>query len=267
MTKHTYTTRELMGIRVADEKKPDRKVGKVHAVIFHPNKRKVIGFTVKRPDVALMFHRRDIFVALDAFKVHEGHILISDESQSTGRAACKRLGVVWEECIIWQGLPLLTEAGDPLGYVGDIRFDAADGSVIALTVDRGKSAEVLLGVTEISADSILGFKLGVGDRLCVVEGDEELRGAIIVAPEALALQSEGGVAEKAGAGYAVAADKMGKAVDKVKPVASATAHKAGEAVNEGAYKVGVQLSKTKGMFSSFKEEYRKARYDEEEKHD
>ena len=36
-------------------------------------------------------------------------------------------------------------------------------------------------------------------------------------------------------------------------------HVAGEAINEGAYAVGKQVAASKGMFSSFKEEYDKAR--------
>ena len=49
----------------------------------------------------------------------------------------------------------------------------------------------------------------------------------------------------------------------MKPAAAEAAHKAGEAMNDGAYKLGVQLSKTKGMFSNFKEEYRRARNGED----
>lgn len=49
-----------------------------------------------------------------------------------------------------------------------------------------------------------------------------------------------------------------KQKDKVKPKAEEAAQKAEELVNKGAYNLGVQLSKTRGMFSNFKDEYKKA---------
>ena len=166
---------------------------------------------------------------------------------------------------MWQGLPLMTEAGDRCGFVGDVRFASADGAVKVVSVDRGKTADILLGYTDIPASLVKGFKLGVGDRLNNEDGED--RGAIIVSPEVLAMAPEGGLAEKAGSASAVVNDKASRAAAnvsaKVKPAAAEAAHKAGEAMNDGAYKLGVQLSKTKGMFSNFKEEYRRARNGED----
>ena len=168
---------------------------------------------------------------------------------------------------MWQGLPLMTEAGDRCGFVGDVRFASADGAVKVVSVDRGKTADILLGYTDIPASLVKGFKLGVGDRLNNEDGEDFLRGAIIVSPEVLDMAPEGGLAEKAGSASAVVNDKASRAAAnvsaKVKPAAAEAAHKAGEAMNDGAYKLGVQLSKTKGMFSNFKEEYRRARNGED----
>ena len=47
-------------------------------------------------------------------------------------------------------------------------------------------------------------------------------------------------------------------VAKAAPRAKKVAEKTGEAVNEGAFVVGRQLGRTKGMFSAFKEEFDKA---------
>lgn len=266
MKKSEYLISELRGVPVYEpgkKGKAPKRVGKVHHFVFHPKARRVVGFTVKRPDIALMAHRSDLFVALDGFEIEDGHILIDQKSFSVGKAACKHLGVSWDECIMWQGLPLMTEAGDRCGFVGDVRFASADGAVQVVSVDRGKTADILLGYTDIPASLVKGFKLGVGDRLNNEDGEDFLRGAIIVSPEVLAMAPEGGLAEKAGSASAVVNDKATKAVNKVKPAASQAAHKAGEAVNDGAYKLGVQLSKTKGMFSNFKEEYRRARNGED----
>ena len=82
-----HTTQQLMGVRVEHAKKPGKRLGRVRHFIFHPTKRKIVGFAVKRPDAALMFHRSDIFVALDGYSVVDGVVMINDDSQSTGRAA------------------------------------------------------------------------------------------------------------------------------------------------------------------------------------
>lgn len=263
---NVYTTRELMGVRVEHAKKPGKRVGRVRHFIFHPHELKIVGFAVKRPDAAFMFHRSDVFVALDGYHVVDGIIMIDDDSASTGRAACKRLGVSWDDCVIWQGLPLMTAGEQRLGYVGDVSFDAETGEVISLKVDKGASVDFLLGESELPASLIEGFKIGIGDNLSKVSEDDFFRGAIVVSPAALSLERSGGVAEKAGAGAAVAAHKVGQAKAKasekvnetVKPKVDEVAQKAGDAVNKGAYNLGVQLSKTRGMFSSFKEEYKKA---------
>lgn len=152
----------------------------------------------------------------------------------------------------------MTENEERLGYVGSVSFDAETGDVISLQVDKGASVEFLLGRSELPACLIEGFKIGIGDNLSKASEDEIFRGAIVVSPEALKLEREGGVAEKAGAGAAVAAHKVSQAKDKVKPKAEEAAQKAEELVNKGAYNLGVQLSKTRGMFSNFKDEYKKA---------
>ena len=157
MKKSEYLISELLGVPVYEpgkKGKPSKRVGKVRHFVFHPKARRVVGFTVKRPDIALMAHRSDLFVALDGFEIEEGHILIDPKSSSVGKAACKHLGISWDECIMWQGLPLMTEAGDRCGFVGDVRFASADGAVKVVSVDRGKTADILLGYTDIPASLV-----------------------------------------------------------------------------------------------------------------
>lgn len=261
--KEVFTTKELSGVSVALAQKPQKVVGKVHSFIFHPTQCRVVGFTVKRPDVALMFHRGEIFVALDAFTIKDGILIVSDERQATDKAACKRLGIDWDSCIIWQGLPLLTAKGKRIGYVGDVSFFLETGEVISLKVDRGKSAELLIGVTELPAEVIKGFTFGAGDALNTLADDQEIKGGIVVFDEALSYSAEGGVAERMGSASAVGMHKVSQAIDKTKPVRQEAAKKTSDAVNRGAFALGHKLSETKGMFSNFKKEYKKARYEED----
>lgn len=290
MLKSEYLVSELRGVAVMELDKhgaPTKRIGKVHHFVFHPRARRVVGFTVKRPDIALMAHRSDVFVAIDRFDIVNGRIVIQPGKDSMGKPACKRLGVNWDDCVMWQGILLMTEAGTRCGYVGDVRFATESGEVQTVFLDRGKTADLLLGFTELPANLIRGFKLGVGDKLNGEDEDGEdfLRGAIIVDDEVLTMESEGGLAEKAGAASAVAANKASQAVEAAKPVVAETAQKAGAvasaaaskaseaasvaaskaevAVNDGAFKLGQQLGKTRGMFSSFKEEYRRALNGEE----
>lgn len=262
------TTSTLRGVKVYSTDKPDKAIGKVHQFIFHPHKRRVVGFTVKRPDVALMFHRSELFVAFDSFTITDGLVYVEPGRATTGQAACKRLGLSWDDCIIWEGLALLTEEGECVGHVGEVTFSLDTGDVCSLRVDRGASNKALLGVIDLDPSLVKGFQLGVGDSLSTVaETDDEhdTRGALIVKPEALDAEQVGGLAEKAGTGYAKAAhqvkmgaDKAREGIDKARPVAMEAASKTSDAVNKGAYKVGEQLGKTRGMFSNFKKAYHEA---------
>ena len=45
-----------------------KKMGRVRACVFHPKQKRCVGLLVKRPDVALLFHRPNMFVAVDGTK-------------------------------------------------------------------------------------------------------------------------------------------------------------------------------------------------------
>ena len=130
------STRKLVDKKVFGGKDHAKHLGKVKAFIFHPQEKRCVGFVVKRPDVALMFHREDLFVAFDAFTVEDdGDIYVSQKTGATGDAACKRLGVDWNTCLVWRGLPVVTEAGETIGIVGDVLYDGLTGDVRSMKVD------------------------------------------------------------------------------------------------------------------------------------
>ncbi len=293
MSDKTYSVNELCGRAVYDCARNGKRIGKLHTCIFHPTRRLVVGFTVKRPDVAWMFRRSELFVAFDAFQVDGKKVLVQDNEAATGKAACKRLGISWDDCIIWQGLPLVTEDEASLGYVGDVVFDSETGAVVSLSVDQGASRNALLGMSHLKASQIKGFKFGVGENLNSAEEGEFVQGALIVSDDALDVLKEGGLAEKAGEASAVAAFKAGRVATAAKPKIDEAAHKAKEAaaaakenatnaagqaasawherpdgeemtkrasdaLEGGALKLGKQMGKARGMFSGFKENYKQA---------
>lgn len=264
MSKKVITTDELAGVRVVGGKKGTRRIGKVRRFVFHPQEKRLVGFMVKRPDVLWMFRRKDLFVAVDGYDIVDGRLMVKREPAATDyRATCKTLGVKWDDCVLWLGLPVITEKGDTLGVVGSVTFDGQTGAVASLITDSGAAANALLGKREIPANLVKGFRRGVGAALSqtgaeAYQTDDVVRGAIMVANEAKKLEVEGGLAEKAGEATAVVADKAQTAIDKAKPVVSNAAKATGEAVNKGAYATGKQIAATKGMFSGFKSEYQKA---------
>lgn len=264
MASKLITTDELMGARVIGGKNGTRHIGKVRRFVFHPKEKRVVGFVVKRPDLLWMFRRKDMFVSINGYDIVDGRVVVRPDVSATDRGACKALGVDWDSCILWSGLPVMVESGDSLGFVGTITFNKLTGAIESMTTDSGATTNALLGKREIPAEMIKGFHRGMGVALSNAgdEGqqtEEVVLGAILVADEAQNIVVEGGLAEKAGEATAVVVDKAQTAVDKVKPVVSEAAKKTGEAVNKGAYATGKQIAATKGMFSGFKDEYSKAR--------
>ena len=264
------TTKKLAGMRVVGGKKR-KKIGKVSRFVFHPSERRCIGFLVKRPDAALMFHRKDLFVALNGFDIEEGEIVVHDDSEATEKGAIKALGIDWDATVIWVGMPVMTKAGEFLGFVDVVTFDCNTGLVESLTTENGAANVAILGKRTIPGSYVKGFKRGVGMALVSAESyngedpsDASEFGAILVADEAADLSANGGVAAAAGKATAVVTNKAKKQVRRVQPTAQKAAKRAGEAVDAGTFAVGKQLGRASGMFAAFKEEYDKAVHGDDE---
>lgn len=263
MASKLITTKELTGMRVIGGKKGNKRIGKIRRFVFHPKEKRVIGFVVKRPDLLWMFHRSDQFVPIDGYDLVDGRVVLRPDAATSGKAACKAMGLSWDDCVIWVGLPVMTESGSSFGYVGDVTFNRLTGAVESFETDSGAASNALLGKRSIPTDMIRGFKRGMGAAVAPmgaegVETSEVQLGAMLVADEVAQLDSEGGVAEAAGQATAVAMDKVQSTVDKAKPAVSKATAAAGEAVNKGAYATGRQISRSKNMFKDFKSEYDKA---------
>ena len=263
-SKKLVSTGDYVGVRVVEAgKKNDKRVGKVYRFVFHPTEKRVVGFLVKRPDLLLMFHRKDSFVALDGFHIEDGRVMINDDKEATGNAAVKRLGLDWDNCVLWIGMPVVTKSGAQLGYVGNVAFDIKTGVVDSFDVDTGAMNDAIVGKITIPAAMVRGFKRGVGTALAEVDehgqGDETAElGAILVDDAAADIQAVGGAAEAAGEAVAVASDKAHKAVETAKPKVQEASRAAGEAVEKGVHATGKQLGKSKKMFADFKDEFDKA---------
>lgn len=249
------TTKRLFGLRVVGGPKRKR-IGKVRRFVFHPTERRCIGILVKRPDAALMFHRKDLFVALNGFDIEHDEVVVRDSSEAAERGAIRALGVNWDACVIWVGMPVVTESGDELGFVDVVTFDRETGAVESFTTEDGTANKAILGTRVIPSKYVRGFKRN--------QGDSENPGAILVADGVLDLAAQGGAAAAAGKATAVVTNKAKAAVNTAKPAAQKAAAATGKAIDKGAYAAGKQLGKASGMFAAFKEEYRKAAHGEDD---
>ena len=99
--KTMVTSRDMCKMRVFGGKRRTKRIGKVKSCVFHPSEKRCVGFMVKRPDLLWMFHRKDLFVALDGFDLIDGRIVVKDEGDMTGPAACRRMGIDWDHTKIF----------------------------------------------------------------------------------------------------------------------------------------------------------------------
>lgn len=206
--KAAYTKRKPK--KKGDEGDVIKKVGKIHLTVFAPGGRRVVGFMVKRPDIALMVARPDVFVAYDSLTPYDRGYLIDGEA-ATDQAARDRLHLDWDRCIMWNGMDAMTQGGRKLGYVGDVDFDERTGKVIAFEIGDGGAAVKLVGSLVVPVEMMVGYE----------------RGFLKLKDEAADLELSGGLAAAAG-----------EASARAKQNAHETGVAANAAVQKGAFALG-----------------------------
>ena len=198
------------------------RLGKVHMAVFSPSGREVVGFMVTRPDIVGMVKRPDAFIAFDSFRILEDGALFVGRDDGLDDAARERLSLDWDSCVMWEGMDAKTVGGKKLGYVSNAEFDAKTGAVSKFFVGDGGVARAIVGSLEIPATMVRGYS----------------KGYMVVDDAAADLELDGGVAAKAGEGYAKAKVKGAEAAHKAGKAA-------GEAVDKGSFAFGRMLGKAK----------------------
>jgi sporulation protein YlmC with PRC-barrel domain len=205
------------------------------------------GYIIARPDILFMFKRRDRFLAWDAFRVLDGRVVATVDRDSWDEPACKRLGVDWDECLVLEGMLLVTSDGEKVGTIDSIEYDERTGKTVALEVTDGAAARALLGVSKIPRKLIIGYR----------------DGRVVAKRAASEIKTEGGLAAKAGEQTAVATQMIKEKTEQARKTARAVSKQAGktagQALDAGSRALGKQLRRTKGMFKGFRDEYKKAR--------
>jgi sporulation protein YlmC with PRC-barrel domain len=206
-----------------------------------------VGYLIARPDLFFMVKRKDRFLAWDAFRVLDGRVVATIDRDSWDEPACKRLGVIWDECLILEGMLLVTSDGEKVGTIDSVEYNERSGTVVALEVTDGAAARALIGVSKIPRELIIGYQ----------------NGRVVAKRAASEVKVEGGLAAKAGEQTAIATQAIKEKTASARKTASDAGKKAGkvadQALETGSRALGKQLRRTKGMFKGFKDEYRKGR--------
>lgn len=215
-------------VYVRNSKGDPKRFGRVRATVFHPTELRAIGFVIKRPDALLMVKRKERFAAIDRIESVEGGVCVVDAADSWDAEACKRLGVDYDSCVIWEYMPVRTEPGQEIGLVGNVVYDEHDYAVEHIDIASGSANRLLLGSSLIPRAKIIGYR----------------DGAIVVKDEEADLEETGGAAAKAGVAWA-----------KTKHAAAQGTKKAGDAINDGAYKAGEAIGIVRDKASRAAEEH------------
>ncbi|MGN0287477.1 MAG: PRC-barrel domain containing protein [Atopobiaceae bacterium] len=208
-----------------------QKIGIIHLTVCSPNGRQVVGFMVRRPDIAGMVKQKDVFLARDSFAVCDYGLVATRGDDSYDDQARERLQLDWEKCIIWAGMDAKTTNGRELGWVNDFSFDAKSGNIKTFYVGDGGMASSLVGFVEVPVSMLRGYQ----------------KGFMLLDPEAAKLQLDGGFAAKAGQDYARAKIEGKKAGHKA-------AKAADNVVQKGAYGLGKLIGKAKRSIEAAQEE-------------
>lgn len=235
-----WQAHNLMGKKVLKIKQGNKqekklvRVGKARMILCDPSGRRVVGLLVKQPDIAGMVKRPDIFIALDGLHLIPEGILIDESTPAIfDDEARKRLGLDWDACIMWSGMDAKTQSNKELGYVNNFVFDEKSGAIDYFCIGDGSVAQSLVGSLCIPAALLKGYA----------------KGFMIVDDAAANLELSGGVAARAGEGYAKA-KIAGK--DAAKAAGEATA----KAVDKGSHALGKSIGDLKRASIEAKEAYK-----------
>lgn len=268
-----------------------QKIGRVHYFVF--SGKKCVGVLVKRPDVALMFRRKDIFAPIASINFQTKSIILNSDYEKQGNNFLKQNNIKLAQTFVYDGMTVQCENGTTLGCIDSVVCDAA-GSILSIQVSDGAASDKLLGLRTFSAELLVGMKKGTGAaRLVSMEdGENEGVGVFVVKDEAQGVTFRGGAAQKLAVGTVKAKNKAAetavKAKDKAMPMVIKGKDKAADIAKKGAAKArekatpimedgmgttadfaesGVQVVKDKAGrdteeikkgFQGFREEFKKA---------
>lgn len=245
----SFSTSEYIGRQVyvtteeTDDQVTVKRLGRLHFFLFQKNV--CIGALIKRPDVAMMFHRKDLFSPLKAINFQAKTLILDDNFESQGERYLKENKIKLSQTFVYDAMSVVCENGDALGCIDSVVCDSK-GNVKEIQISDGATSDKLLGLRTIPANLLVGMKTGSGAaRLVCTDGaDDTGEGVFVVKDEAASVKMKGGATQKLAVGTINAKNKVAesaiKAKEKALPVVakgvSKGAEKASELAKKGAAK-------------------------------
>ena len=206
-------SRTLRDIYHAEVRSPKgKRIGRVIDALFDHERPVVVGYLMERPRFLWLFDRADRHLAADRATLSRSGVDITDTSSAWDKGAASRLGIDWDETVIWSNMPARTASGASLGVVRDARFDPATGALEALIIGGGATADLVVGVRDVASELVTGYR----------------DGAIVVDDSVAVAETTGGAAAVAGRSAAVAKVQVGRAAKTATAYGKAAAKVAGE---------------------------------------
>lgn len=209
-----------------------RQLGHVSAVLFHPSEPRVIGLQVDKGAVLGMIDQRPRYVRLsDVHPSPEGGLAMEVDALPRDAEGQRVLGFSWDETVIWHGMPVISSAGDQVGTVHDVEFDAGTGVLTSLRISTGAVGDLAVGRLEVPAALVRGFEVD----------------AVVVEAGYADLSATGGVAKAAASGVTAIKERGGQVADGMMQVGVAAAGALGRSLKSGVGRKA--LDKMKSMMN------------------
>lgn len=129
-----------------DDKK--KSIGRIRSFIF--NKKKCVGYKIKRPDFLWMFHRKNYFIELNNTIIKQNGLYVKDKSK-----------LVKENKISKEYLSILEMpvnfGKSNIGYIEEVSYDGKSGNLVCIGLSKGRIAGKILGKSQIKAQDIKGY--------------------------------------------------------------------------------------------------------------
>lgn len=244
-----------------------KMVGRVHFFAFE--QQTCVGVFIKRPDVAMMFRRKDLFAAISTFEIVDNTLILDGDFEKKSKEYLSNNKIKLDLTLIWDGMEVVSQSGGNIGSVDGVCVDESSGKIDHIDVSAGATSNVLLGQRKIDTELLVGFVQGGGARLMKAGTALECQsGCILVKDEALQIPLEGGVAQKAAVASVKAQVAAKQTANKVReksgPAYQKTKETAGKLAKDGAKVAGKKYEETKQGLLGFKSEFLKAYKNEQD---
>jgi uncharacterized protein YrrD len=204
-----------------------RPLGRVNAVLFHPSRPQVVGIEVDPGPLWHLFERRKRYAELASVSLEEAGVRLAAARLPRDEVGERSLGFSWHDTVVWKGMPVRSAAGERVGVVHDVEFDAASGEVASVVISTGIVGDAAIGRLEVDGPLVRGFD---GSAVVVEQGYADL-------------EASGGVAKHAAAGVATAKAASARLAGGVLRAGTVTARMVGRSLRSGRARKAIDTIK------------------------